>query len=206
MRNPSATRLLLVSSALLGLAGCRTPAEDRTVVPAPAGFAGFPTPAHAGEVWARAAFVTNHARLLGADLTREGILPVRLTVGRRGSAEGAPRVVAEAIDPHLYLQDGTVLEWVPAGEVARGGRARERVAELALPLTLLAPWDSAPSGFLFFRIPASVRVRDLHALSSAGGRHRELRLSRSLLAFAVLTDEGTRRIHVGLTEERLPER
>ena len=191
---------IAICTLFLTLVGCAAPAPRGAVIPSPAGFPGYPNPAHLGAIWTEAAFATNHARLFGEDLIGEGILPIHVKVGLQGAEAGAPRLVGDALDPHLYLQDGTVLEWVPHEEVETATRAgRERVTELALRLSLLDPWSHAAGGFVFFRIGDSLRLKGTHALSSTGRCHRELDLLHSLLELDVVTDDGTKRLFVGLT-------
>ena len=191
---------IAICTLLLTLVGCAAPAPRGEVIPSPAGFPGYPSPAHLGAIWTEAAFATNHVRLFGEDLTDEGILPIHVKVGLQGAEAGAPRLAGEALDPHLYLQDGTVLEWVPHEEVVTGTRAgRARVTELALPLSLLEPWSQAPGGFVFFRIGDSLRLKGTHALSSTGRCHRELDLLHSLLELDVAAEDGSKRLFVGLT-------
>ena len=190
---------------LLLLSSCLGSGSRPEVLTSPTSFPGFPNPAHFGAVWAEASFVTNHAQVFETDLTKEDLLPLFVRVGRRGEEAGAPRLVDEVLDPHLYLQDGTVLEWVPQDQLQLARRrTTDLVAETALKLSLLEPWEASPGGFLFFRIPEDVRLSGSYALSSNDHLHRELPLAHSLLAFDVFTDDGPRRLFVGLGEERRP--
>lgn len=200
MRRPSLVCLALV-------AACSAPARG-TVVGAPADFSsfpGFPGQARSGAVWAEATLCSDQAAVLGQDLVRTGLLPVVLRIGLRAD-DGAVHRLADDFDPHLYLQDGTVLERVPADEAAAaGGRNQaleERIARLALRPGLLGDWETSAPRFLFFRLPERARVDGDAILVPHGDHYRSLTLSDSLLALDLTHDrpgdERVETLHVGL--------
>ena len=173
-----------------------------TVVGAPSDFPGFPAQAKSGVVWAETTWYANHAELFGQDLVRRGVLPVALRIGMRADDGLAHRLEGD-FDPHLYLEDGTSLDWVPAEEA--GGKNRElaeRIAELALRPGLIETWERTEPRFLFFRLPADAREEDGRVLVPYRGHWRSLDLLHSLLAFDLTDDRETRTVHVGLASGR----
>jgi len=192
---------LVAALALVALAACGTLPESRVVAP-PTGFPGFPAQAGTAGIWAEARFPTDQERRFGADLVALGLLPVELRVGRSDdAAEGdTPHLSAGGFHPHLYLQDGTVLEQVHAPRlVGLPPEVRGRLEAALLDPSLLVAWKDARPGLLLFRLdPGRVRVQGTRALSRRPGADRELDLLQSVLAFSVATEKGPVELRVGL--------
>ena len=184
--------------ALAVLSGCAS--SKGAVVTAPRDFPGYPPRSTDGVLWAEAVFYENHEEVFFADLTDEDVVPIAVQVGLRGRGEDILRLSEDDLDAHLYLQDGTALSWVlPDRLKPDGRRARDRVAELGLPLTFLRQWEDAPLGFLFFRFDDDVvTIQDDKALVRHGDSVRELDLAHSVIALHVSGPEGPRELFVGL--------
>lgn len=193
-------------ATLLLAAACAAPGRGAVVVGSPSDAPGFPSQAKSGVVWAEAAFCTNHAEVFGQDLVRRAVLPVALRLGRRADDRLAQRL-ADDFDPHLYLADGTSLEWIPPEEAGGSNAAlAERIAALGLRPGLLEDWERTEQRFLFFRLPEDVRVDGGELLVPYRGHWRSLGLAHSLLAFDLTDEQGTRTVHVGLATGRWTKR
>lgn len=183
-------------ACLLLATACALPGRG-TVVGAPSDLPGFPGQAKSGVVWAEAIWYTNHAELLGQDLVRRGVLPVALRLGMRAD-DGRAHQLADDFDPHLYLEDGTSLDWIPPEEVdGKNHELAERIAELALRPGLIESWERTEPRLLFFRLPAGAREEDGHVLVPCRENYRSLQLLHSLVAFDVTDEQGTRTVRVG---------
>ena len=102
--------LFLTVSLVLPGAGC----SNMTVQPMPDGFPRLSTASSFRNVWIEGKLYTNHVEIFGANLLKEGYVPVAVRIFLRGeSADDNSRVSVEDIKPNLYLADGTVLEFVP---------------------------------------------------------------------------------------------
>jgi hypothetical protein len=130
------------------------------------------------------------------------VRPVAQRIGRRAD-DGLAHRLEDDFDPHLYLEDGTSLDWIPAEEVdGRNRELAERIAELALRPGLIETWERTEPRFLFFRLPPGARVEDDRVLVPSREHWRSLDLLHSLLAFDLTDDRGTRTVHVGLASGR----
>lgn len=195
---------LLAWAALLAPPlGCAAGPESAVVAPPPA-FPRFPAQASAAGVWAEARFPADHVELLGLDLLEHGLLPVELKLGTSADRGGEPHLARAIFDAHLYLQDGSVLEWEPEPRPAGASRqAARRLEEHALAFSLLEPWSDARSGLVCFRFDDErVRVQGTRVLSRRPGADRELDLLASVLSFTVATAEGPVELRVGLEAAR----
>jgi hypothetical protein len=203
-RRPAASLAALLAALAPACAG----AGSVEVTGESAGFPAYPQLAEAHGLLAEVTFPTNHAEVFGTDLLEAGILPLAFRLGSRARPALSARLTEEAFDPHVYLPDGTALAWAPhaAGAVSRK-QAADRVAALALDLTLIPPWESAAQGFVFFAFdPERVAIEDTVAWTSDEGLRRQLDLLGSLISFHVVTDEGPREVFVGLRSARWTER
>lgn len=194
-------RTAILASAVLLCAACAG-LERGAVVASTADFPGFPSQAKSGVVWAEGTFYANHADALGTDLLRRGVLPVALRIGRRADDGQAYRLASD-FDPHLYLEDGTPLDWIAPGTGEWAERQlADRVAELGLRAGLVEDWDRTRPSFLFFRLPGGARVDGGSVLVRSHGHYRSLELAHSLLTFELTGDRGAETVHVGLTSAR----
>ncbi len=182
---------------LLLLGACRGLERD-PILPLAEDAPGFPARAGDGELLATALLPTNHAETLGEDLTAREVLPVAVRLGLREGVETPTDV--DRIDAELLLADGTVLRAIESDRVARNEpRLIERLALLALRVGPLAPFERAPSRFLYFRLGPETRVRGRYALVRTPSLYREVDLLRSLLVLEVATQRGSHEIRVGLS-------
>ncbi len=176
------------------------------VLSSPQGFPGYPKQAQEGPLWASAVYDTNSREFFDTDFVARGILPVAIQIGVRGDENRLlnARLSGSDIDPHLYLQDGTALPWLPAGQIDTPRKTlKDRITECALEFSLLPAWESAPEGFLFFAFdPKRVEIDDTVILSRTGEIERELDLFQSLLGLTVTTEAGPVQIFVGLKPGR----
>ncbi len=174
------------------------------VVEEPERFPGYPNQTNLESVWAEAIFFTDHERIFGTDLTRDGILPVALHLGTRGPEKGVWRVSEETFDPHLYLQDGTALQWIPYDSVGlRSKRIHDRVASLALRMSLLLDWDAAEPRFVFFAFDEErILIDGTRAIRVQSRGGQELDLLHSLAGFSVEGEDEAEQLFVGLTAGR----
>ncbi len=168
----------------------------------------FPSPANVDTLWAEATFFTDHEEIFDRDLIdKEAILPIALRVGWRGQDTLNPRLT-ETFDAHLYLQDGTALDWLPIDSIRIGkDEVEDQVRRLSLDLSLLGSWETAQDGFIYFRVPEkNVAINGTLVTTFGGGVQRELDLLGSLLAFTVSTTQGDREVFVGLSSDTWPGR
>jgi len=186
---------------LLLSASCAAPVRG-TVIGAPAEFPGYPSQAKSGVVWCEATYFTNHKSVFGTDLVRRGVLPIAVRLGLRAD-DGEAHRLADDFDPHIYLQDGTSLDWVPLAKAGWKNRElNDRVASLGLRPGLLDDWERTSQRFLFFRLPPDARVDGDKVLVPHGDHYRSVDLLQSLLAFDVSSEEGVHTVHVGLSSGR----
>jgi len=188
---------------LLAAVGCAGSARGG-VAHLPVELAGYPKLADSGPIWAQATFYTNHAQVFGTDLLDLGILPVALRVGSHAGPELLARLTEDGLDPHLYLPDGSALAWAPrAGIRVSDKRLADRLAEVSLSFTLLADWEGAREGFVFFSFdPERVAIVDTLAYTRDDAVEREMDLLGSLVSFHAKTEDGGREVFVGLRSAR----
>lgn len=192
---------LCISVVLLCL-GCASVGRD-AVIGAPELFLGFPSTTERAPLRVEARYPRDNAEVLRLDLLARGILPIAVRVGLSDTA-GSARLDEANIDPHLYLQDGTPLSWIPARQLAlEGGALGDAITHQALALGWIEAWEGSREGWLFFRCDAErVRVADLRVLVRRPTSDRELELLDSLLTFNVSVGSDERMLAVGLGSGR----
>lgn len=198
--------------ALLTLGACGGgPTIRDTYGAPPRSFEGFPaeswTEAANGQAFVNveASFVGNHKRMLGTDLTKKGILPIRLTLGLRGEhmSNAQIRLDSDQMNLRMYLPDGTVL--VPATleevEQAAGKSRREKVIAHSLEAGVLQEYGLAKEKeqFVFFKL----NLKDLQLQGSRlsfgdGEQTKFVDLTSSLLAFNVMLENNLEPFTVGV--------
>ena len=177
----------------------------------PRSFEGFPaeswTEAANGQAFVNveASYVANHKRMLGTDLTKKGILPIRVTLGLRGAhmSNAQIRLDSDQMDMRLYLSDGTVL--VPAAlevvEKAAGKSRREKVIAHSLEAGVLLEYGIAKEKeqFVFFKMDLKDAVLKGSQLTFGHGEEtRMVHLTNSLLAFNVMLENKLKPFSVGI--------
>jgi hypothetical protein len=187
---------------LLACLGCASVGRD-AVIGAPALLLGFPSTLERGPLRVEARCPLGDEEALGRDLLARGILPVAIRIGLRDATSSAKLDEAN-IDPHLYLPDGTPLDWIPARQIAQeAGPLAEAIAGRALALGWIEAWESAREGWLFFRCePERVRVAGLRVLVRRPTSDRELELLDSLLTFNASVGSDEPMFAVGLGSSR----
>lgn len=168
-------------------------------------FEGHPWAVARADLRAEARYYVDQARVFGGDLTAEHrLLPVALRLGRaEGVVEGA---VALPHDMHmtLLLADGTALARVPPQTADVRRRRLESLIAEGFQGGLLAPWEEAEEGFVYFALPQGLEFdpTTLCVLEAVPGGTRSLDLGASLLTFEVVGRDGPISFSVGLAIDR----
>ena len=198
---------VLLTASLAGACGGGSNVKAQT--DAPISFPGFPPTSWKGmdgvdaSVYAEARFVLNHSKVLGTDLTKEGVLPVRLTLGLRGKdQDSAPiRLDPDQVDMRLYLPNGTVLTPISAAKAAKlAGSRRDKVRRLAMEAGMLPKYEDARDAplFVFFGLPKKYHI-DGNFLTLESGKYGQVvNVSKGLLTFNVMFENKLQPFYVGV--------
>lgn len=187
---------LLAGTALAALASCGSSSPNRgeLVFSEPvSAFPGFADSSlQAGVFYAQCAYENDTKSELGVDVAEEaGVVPIflRITLSGEIADDVTIELKTDRMDPHLYLEDGTVMKHVPALEIAQRvpKKFRASVEDTAFSPRLMRGRNDEISGYLYFEAPGSVRIDGASAFATdvAGGLHA-LSVRRSLLAFEYL--------------------
>lgn len=190
----------LVCGALAALASCGSSNPDRAalVFEHPVrSFPGFPDSNFLdGVFYAQAELETQSKDEFGTDVVeRTGAVPVHLRITLSGDVADELTIELKAgrMDPHLYLEDGTVLEHVPASQIVDtvATKYKATIEDRAFAPRLMKGRNDEIAGFLFFTVPGSVRLdgTDAYVTDEVGGIH-VVDMRRSLLTFDYLTYEN----------------
>jgi len=196
----------LLPVLLLALGACTTPVQ---VPPAGGVFEGHPWAVAQGDLRVEARYYVDQARIFGGDLAADHrLLPVALRLGRaEGAAEGTVAVLDD-MQLTLHLADGTSLGRVPPESADVRRRRLERLLAEGLTGGVLAPWERAEEGFVYFALPPRLHFdgASLRVIERVAGGTRSLDLGASLLTFEVVDRDGPRTVAVGLAIDRRGER
>lgn len=187
---------VLACAALAALTSCgsSSPARGELVFSEPVNsFPGFSeSNLQAGVFYAQAAYENDTKSELDVDVAKAAnVVPIllRITLSGEIADDVTIELKSDRMDPHLYLEDGTVMRFVPALEVAQRVPKKHRptVEDTAFAPRLMRGRNDEISGYLYFEAPEGVRTDGGSAYSTdaAGGVHA-LSLRRSLLAFEYL--------------------
>ena len=198
--------------ALVALSACGGgPKVRETYGPSPRSFDGFPaeswTEAANGQAFVNveASFVGNHKRMLGADLMKKDILPIRLTLGLRGTqmSNAQIRLDSDQMNMRMYLADGTVLVPASAEEVekAAGKKYRDKVIGHSLEAGVLQEYGIAKEKeeFIYFKLQLKdLQLRGTELSFGDGNQTKFVDLTNSLLAFNVMIENKLEAFSVGV--------
>jgi hypothetical protein len=203
---------ILACGALAVLASCGSSNPDRAALVFDRPVRSFPGFSDSnfldGVFYAQAELETQSKDAFGTDIVeRAGALSVQLRITLSGDVADELTIELKSgrMDPHLYLEDGTVLEHVPATQVVDSvaSKYKTKVENAAFAPRLMKGRNDEIEGYLFFAVPDSVRLdgSDAYVTDEVGGIH-VVDLRRSLLTFDYLTyQNGVQRpstVSVGL--------
>ena len=188
--------ILLLSSACAS--GGRLFDQADQVIASPVGFPSYPLESSDHRIWVEASLEIGRSETLGRNFSDQGVLPVAVTIGTLKKEKTRLHLDPDVINARLYLQDGTTLFWAsPSVLQTRNLALRKAVQDHGLPFTLLQPWESADSGYLFFSTDG-VRIEKNFALISRGDFYREVNIHNALLELYISTPDGPRVVRVGV--------
>jgi hypothetical protein len=204
-------RNVAIPASVLTLAACGGGSNVKSDIgPPPTTFQGFPAESwKASEtrqafVNVEAAYVTNHEDVLGVDLTEDGLLPIRLTLGLRGNemTNAQIRLDSDQMDMRLYLPDGTVLVPVTTKRaVELAGSKGTAVGERAIEAGVLPEYETARANPRFAYFDLATKSYDFEGANysfTSRGVSKTVDISKSLLAFNVMIENKLEPFYVGI--------
>jgi hypothetical protein len=162
---------------------------------------GHPWAVEQGGLRIEARYCVDQARVFGSDLAQDHrLLPVALRVGRADGVESGPALVPDDMQLTLHLADGTALPRVAPESAGVRRRRMERLLSEGFDGGVLAAWEDAEEGFVYFALPERLRVdsASLRVVERVGDDTRSLELGASLLTFEVVEAGVPRTFAVGL--------
>ena len=194
----------LQSIALVGLllgAACATPERKFVsrdhIIASPVGFPSYPLESSDHRIWIEATIEVGFSETLGRSFSDSGVLPVAVTIGTLKKEREQLHLNPEVLNARLYLQDGTTLFWAsPRAMQSQKKVLQEAVRKHGLRFTLLKPWETADTGYLFFGTEGT-RISENYVLVSRGDFFREVNMQNALLELYVSTPDGPRVVRVG---------
>ncbi len=190
---PSIASLLFPSLGLALLAACASSAGEVPKggkIDKPVALNGFVSNAQVpGLVIAEARYSTNLKPTFGADLLDDAqIVAVLVKIGlpSKSDAEQDVQLTLEQMEFRLHLQDGTVLEAVPAESVLKGDKeVSAKLVEKAMQNGFLKLSGGVKEGYLYFKLrpKEAFEIHGTEVLHVVNEIKREIDLSRSLLSF-----------------------
>ncbi len=210
---PHATKIrpsTLVLCILLG-ACSSAPSAAKTHGPPPEFRGSFPARAELSRshgqvvVVAEASYVGRHERMLGAELTQFGILPVRLSLGLTGKhlQQTHIQLDAKSWNLRLVLPDGSLLRPVSEADLegTYASSARAKMEEHSLRSGPLLDLRIAREKelFVYFKLPETGwSFQGDRLLFQSSDQKEQFKLAHALLAFDVQENGQPLSIRVGL--------